>query len=238
MIMGTSLPGLTVSAVSALMVVRFLVLGCQERDCDRTWANALFALAAIALVVGPLAFFQIVPAVVGYSLLCLALVSLYLFDLIREERTRRRRVASLTPRPSAEPIPTVWVAIAAASVLMLAPYVVLNEQRGAALMVALCACMMAGIAWRIASAPVQLAGDDIQTERMCERASRTRKAGLSAVLAIGSVFVFMSFVNADLPTTLPAQRLLLLVSFVSCAGLWAWVMLYWHLLNRRQHAAS
>jgi hypothetical protein len=105
-------------------------------------------------------------------------------------------------------------------------------------MVGICALVMAGIAWRIASAPVQLRGDDVQSERLRDRASRSLRAGMSAVLAIGSIFVFLSFVNASLPTVPPLQRMLPLVSFVTWAALWAWVMLYWRRLNRLTCAAS
>jgi len=56
------------------------------------------------------------------------LVAGLLFDLMREERARRRRVASLAPRPGRS-CSAVWVAIAVASVLMLVPYVMLKEQR-------------------------------------------------------------------------------------------------------------
>jgi len=203
-------------------------------------ASALsrFVVAFVALVVAVVVFVSIMSPVVGYGILCLALVSVFLFDLVRDEHTRRRRVASLTPRPAADAVPSVWVAIAVASVLMLAPYVILGEQRAAALMVGVCAFVMAGIAWRIASAPVQLEGDDIQTERMRDRASRSRKAGLTAVLAIGSIFVFISFVNADLPSVLPLQRTLLLVSLVTWSGLWAWVTLYGRYLDGLSYSAS
>ncbi|MDP9111548.1 MAG: hypothetical protein M3M96_07950 [Candidatus Eremiobacteraeota bacterium] len=227
-----------IGAVALLCAIVNVGLGIRAGRCDRTSALSRFSVAFIALVVAVLVFVPIVSPVAGYGVLCLALVSVFLFDLLREEHTRRRRVASLTPRPAAEPVPSVWVAIAVASVLMLAPYVILGEQRAAALIVGACAFVMAGIAWRIASAPMQLEGEDIQTERVRDRASRSRKAGLTAVLAIGSIFVFISFVNADLPAVLPLQRTLLLVSLLTWSGLWAWVMLYGRYLDSLSPSAS
>ena len=227
-----------VGAFAVLAAIVNVVLGIRTRRCDTASALSRFVIGFIALVVAVLVFYLIISSVVGYGILCLALVSVYLFDLLREEHTRRRRVASLTPRPAAEVVPSVWVAIAVASVLMLAPYVILGEQRAAALMVGVCALVMAGIAWRIASAPVQLEGENIQTERIQERASRSLRAGLAGVLAIGSIFVFISFVNAELPEVLPLQRILLNVSFVTWAGLWAWVTLYWRYLNGLSSSAS
>jgi len=187
--------------------------------------------ALAALVVGVLVFRSAIVPVVGYGLLCLSLVSVFLFDLLREERARRRRVASLTPRPPADAVPTFWVAIAGLSLLMLGPYVLLGEERPAAVMVGICALVMAGIAWRIASAPLQLEGNDLVAERVRTRASRSLRAGMTAVLAIGSIFVFIAFENAELPIVLPLQHTFLLVSFLGWLGLWAWVMLYWRHLG-------
>ena len=236
--MAASLPALTVSAVGVWAVLTNLVLGARAARCDGASALPRFVVAADALVIALLVFLGVVAPVVGYGMLCVVLVAGLLFDLMREERARRRRVASLAPRPAAEAVPAVWVAIAVASVLMLVPYAMLKEQRAGAVMVGICALVMAGIAWRIASAPVQLRGDDVQSERLRDRASRSLRAGMSAVLAIGSIFVFLSFVNASLPTVPPLQRMLPLVSFVTWAALWAWVMLYWRRLNRLTCAAS
>jgi len=79
----------------------------------------------------------------------------------------------------ADAAPTVWVVIAAISPLMLTPYVVLREQLAPAFMVGVCALIMATIAWRLASSAVQLDGEDLQLERMRERAWRSKRAGLT-----------------------------------------------------------
>ena len=139
-------------------------------------------------------------------------------------------------RPVADIVPTVWVALAVAAGLMLAPYVFLDEQRVAAVIVGFCAFVMAGIAWRIASAPRQLFGEDVRYERVRDRYSRTRKAGVTAVVAIGTIMVFMSFVNYNLATVLPLQRTLLSVSWWTWALSGVSLILYCTYLGR--HAAS
>jgi hypothetical protein len=236
--MVASQPVLLVSGFAVLAAILFVVLAARAARCDVGTALSRFAVAAVALVIAMLVFLRVASPVVGYGMLCLALVSVYLFDLLQEERARRRRVASLTPRPAAEATPAAWVAIAAASVLMLAPYVILGEQRAAALMVGICALVMAGIGWRVASAPVLLKGDDVRSERIRDRALRFRRVGLSAVVAVGSIMVFIGFVNRDLPAVLPLQRILSSASFVTWAGLLAWVMLYWQHLDRQSCSAS
>ncbi len=209
---------LAVDAVAVLMALVHAVLGIRSGRCDPQYARAHFTIAFVALAFTLLIFFQIVSPVVGYSLVCLAGAGFQLFDLFQDEHMRKRRVASLAPRAAAETVPTVWVALAVACGLMLAPYVILDEQRVPAVIVAACAFVMAGIAWRIASGPVQLHGDDIRSERLRDRASRSRKAGVTAVVGMGTVMVFISFINYDLPTVLPLQRALLDLSW------WTWAL--------------
>ncbi len=121
---------------------------------------------------------------------------------------------------------------------MLTPYVVFGEQRAAALMVGMCALVMAAIAWRVASAPVHLAGGDVQLERIRDRVMRSRRAGITAVLAVGIIFVFISFVNAELPVVMPVQRIFHVASLVMWAALWAWEAWYVHNLDRSSCSAS
>ena len=235
--LGTDFLGLTVSAFVALAAIIYLGIGLRMRRRDELSALPRFIVAFVGLALATLVLLGTIEPTVGYGVLCLALVWVYLFDLLRAEHARRRRVASLTPRPVAEAVPIVWIAITVASVLMLAPYVIRAEQRDAALMVGICVLAMAGIAWRIASAPVQLKGEDIQFERVRDRASRSRKSGMSAVVALGSVMVFIAFVNVSLPAVLPWQRILYLVSLVTWAAVWAWVALYWRHLDRLSRSA-
>lgn len=121
------------------------------------------------------------------------------------------------------------------------PYVLLDEQRIAALLVGFCVLAMAAIAWRVASAPAQLAGEDVRSERVRDRTMRGVRSGITAVLAVGSVFVFISFENADLPSVIPLQRALQVVSeavwatFASSVILW-WTWGAWHV--RRLGRAS
>ena len=217
---------LAVAAVCALAAVVYAGRGTREQR---------LVVAPVALAIGVLVGLGIVAPVVAYGLLCLTMVSVF---LVREERTRRRRVASLAPRPAVDAVPIVWIASAATSALMLTPYVVFGQQRAAALLVGACALVTAAISWRIASAPIELEGTDIRSERLRDRASRFRRAGLTAVLAIGIVFVFISFVNSELQVVMPVERIFLYASLVAWASLWAWVAWYVHRLDRLSCAAA
>lgn len=229
---------LVFGAVALLSAAVHVVLAVRVGRRSTASAFALFAVAAVSLAVAVLVVLRAVSPIVGYAVLCLSLASFQLFDLLQDEHARRRKVASLAPRPAAETVPAIWVGVAAASVLMLVPYVLHGEERAAALVVGICALVMAGIAWRIASAPVQLYGEDVRAERLRDRASRSRKAGVSAVIAIGCIYAFMSFANSGLPAVLPWQRLLLAVSLAVWAALGASVVLYSRYLDHLSRTAS
>jgi multisubunit Na+/H+ antiporter MnhB subunit len=231
---------LLVAAVALLVALLNGYRGIRSRHCDPTWARSNFVVALVAFAIAVVVLLRVISPVVGYSLVCLALAGFQLADLLQDERERaqQRRVALLAPRPTAEVAPTVWVALAVASVLPLTPYVLLNEERAAAAIVGICALVMAAIAWRIASAPVMLYGEDVESERRRDRSSRTRKAGVTAVIAMGSVMVFISFVNYNLPAVLPLQRTLLGVSSWTWALSGASVFLYSLYLGRLRDSTS
>ncbi len=231
---------LAVAAVALLAASLYTVHGIRSRRCDPPHARALFVTAAIALLITVLMLVKAVSPVIAYGILCLALAGFQLASLLQDERVRarQRRAALLTPRAPADLVPTIWVVLAVATGLMLMPYIALNVQAAAAVIVALCTFLMAGVAWRIASAPQQLFGDDVQYERARDRSSRTRKAGVTAVIAMGTVMVFMVFVNYDMQTVAP---LLLTLQDVS---LWTWALsgaswiAYSSYLGFRQSSAS
>lgn len=145
---------LAIAASNFVAAIAYGILGIRNRRCDPPYARAFFVTASVAVVIGLLVLFQIVSPVIGYSLLCLALAGFQLADLLQDEhaRARQRRIALLAPRPAAEVVPTVWVSMAIAAGLMVAPYVILDKQRVAAAIVAICAFVMAAIAWRASPA--------------------------------------------------------------------------------------
>ena len=231
---------LLTAAVAVVATIAYGILAFRNRQCDPPHARALFVTAVVALFIAVTVLLEAISAVVGYSLLCLTLAGFQLADLLQDERARaqRRRVALLAPRPAADVLPTVWVALAVAAGLMPAPYVFLDVQPVGAAIAAFCAFVMAGIAWRIASAPRQLFGEDVRYERKRDRYSRARKAGVTAVVAMGSVMVFISFVNYNLTTVLPVQRTLLTVSWWTWALSGVSLILYCAYLARQSTSAS
>jgi hypothetical protein len=217
-----------ITVVAALVGVVCLLTALRARRCGEPSA-ARYAIAAAGFVIAALVALRGLEPVVGYSLVCLSLASVFLADLLVDERARRRRIASLSPRPAADRVPTVWIAITLLSTLTLVPYVAGGTDVAAALIAGASAIAMAAIAWRVASAPTHLTGDGCQedphAEYIRDRASRARRTGLTCVVAIGNVAVFAVFVNPTPPTVGGLGRVTglgLLLLWASLVGWQAW----------------
>ncbi len=217
-----SSPVLFVFAFALFAVCVYVFTATRLSPDDHSSANARYAVAAFSLLLGVLAMVRLLAPVVTYSLLCLGITSIYAFDLVREERLRTVRVASLAPRGRLDTVPAIWIGIAIASTLMLVPYFLLGEEVVAASIVTACAIAMATIAYRILGAPMLLCGGDAAAERLRDRARRSTRVGLTCVVAIGTVFVFISFVNGRLAFVTPAQQALNIAAPALWAALWMW----------------
>ncbi len=195
------------------------------RCCGQS-ARARYGVGIAALVIGALVLFGLIDPVIAYAVICLLLASLYVVDLLQEEHARRRRVASLVPRPRVDYILGIWTAVAALSAALVIPYVFAGRSSVAALIVAACAVAMAAVAWRVASAPVQLLGGDPEAERKADRVARALKTGVTSVIAVGSVMVFASFTDQTSVAATSVERGVNVLAFSLWAGLLAWVILY------------
>lgn len=221
-IAGTAIFGAFVNLWSGIAVSRMKAAGCTDDDTRlRPSAASRYTTAAAAFLVAAAVLTGFLSAVIGYGILCVLIVANFVVDLVREERARRRRAALLQRSRRVDIVLALWIVIALVSPLLLVPYAFDPVARIAALLVALCVLMMAGIAWRIASAPPILFGDDVEAELMQDRCIRTRRAGLTCVLAIGTVFVFLSFVRSP-----QVGGTFVVASLVAWVGVWLWQSLY------------
>jgi amino acid transporter len=155
-----------IDATALLAAGTYGYMGWREMRADPPFAPGRFAVSFAALAVAALVGFRVMLPVVGYALLAIALVSVFVYDEILEERSRRRRVASLNPRPPVNWQLLLWIGLAAGS-------------------------------------------------------------------AIGIIFVFTSFVNADLASPLPVQYTFQKIAFVAMVSILAWTFLLGRMLDRR-----
>lgn len=221
-IAGTAIFGGLVNLWSGISVAGMQSTQCIDDETRvRPSAASRYVTAGAAFLAAVAVLSGILSAVIAYGILCVLLVANGVVDLIREERVRRRRAALLRRSRRLDPVLAMWIAIALASALVLVPYAFDTSTRAAAALVAACVVAMAAIAWRIASAPPIPFGDDLAAELALDRQIRARRAGLTCVLAIGTVFVFTSFVPSR-----EAGMELVLASFVAWVGVWLWESLY------------
>ena len=221
---------IVVTATATLAGVIYIASPLRP-DCLRS-VSATFGVGVVAFAIAALVMSGLIAPVIAYAVLCLSMVSVYVVDLVQEEHARRRRVASLSPRPRADLIPAIWTVVAALSAAMVTPYIFEESNQVAASIVGACAIAMAAIAWRIASAPLQLLGNDPEAERNADRASRARRAGITSVLAVGIVFVFANFVNPTPGAENSVERAVPYLAFFIWVGLWVWESLYVRRLDR------
>jgi hypothetical protein len=215
---------IVVSATGVLAGVVYL--GVARRACGGHSAAARYFVGVGSLLVAAAVGLAVLEPIIGYALVCLFMVLAYAVDLVQDERARRRRVASLAPRSRAELLPALWTIVAALSAGMTVPFALAGHQTVAAYIVAACTLIMAATAWRLASAPMQLTGDNPREERVEERASRALRSGISSALAVAIVFVFSSFALKGVTTSLPVEHQILTLSFALWIVIWATTALY------------
>lgn len=223
------------SSFSALIGIGILVVALYEKRRGEDSAPTHFALASVALAIAALEALGALAPVVGYSVLCLALASSFLVGLMFDERARRRRVALLAPRPAIDLVPMLWIVITSLSMLALVPYLLGGIAVGPALGTAGCAIAMVAIAFRIASAPMQLIGEDPQAERLRDRRFRSRRTGATCVIVVGVIFAFVTFANETSPALGGLGRAISIATTIVWVGLALWQIAY----DRRNfHAAA
>lgn len=198
----------------------------QRADDERERKGALprYGVAVIAFCIAGALLAGIVSPVIAYAILCLAIVGRAVADQMAEERAPRRRSALIGRVRRVDPVLVTWMALAGVASLVLVPWLLDGAYRVATGAVALCVLTMLGIAWRIASAPPLLFGNDIEAEQVVDRETRAIRTGNACVIALAAVFFFMVFVGEELRFALPV----VLVS----VGLFAWKSIYSRHLSR------
>lgn len=228
---------LPLSATCALMGVVFLAIALRRRaGSEPASAYPVYLFAATGFAIAALVWLRAIAPIIGYDVLCVTPAGFYLADLLEDERERRRRVALLAPRPPVEMVPAIWIGVTALATTAPLLWFVLGsagrvqELIAQALITWLCALAIVAIAWRIASAPMQLTGEDPHAEQLRERVLRARKAAISCAVALGIV---NAFITVAMQTTVlagaDAEKWILQALWF---GLIIWQFLYTYLISR------
>ncbi len=189
---------------------------------ERIPAVPRYILAGVSFGTACALLANVVPPTVAYAILCLALAARCVIDQIAEERATRRRSAVLGRSRRVDRVLLIWMALAAVSTLFLIPLILAQADRVAAIVVTGCAAAMVAVAWRIATAPPLLLGDDLEAEQIVDRETRATRTGMACFFAVATSAVFLGFNGSAVA---PA---FLLLGF----GLAAWMLLYARRLGR------
>jgi hypothetical protein len=185
-----------------------------------------YVTAFVLVLIGCAVLTGVFSPAVAYGVMCLALSCRLAAGLLAEERERARgrRAALLQRTLRIDPVLLVWIAFAALSTLLVVPSITVAEQRAAAGSVALSVVVMVFLAWRIATAPTLLSGDDIEAELVVDRTRRIRRTGGVAMVAVAAALVYAG-IGAG-------SRSLSLAGFALYAVIGIWLMVYLRLVSR------
>lgn len=169
-------------------------------------------------------FSNLLAPTTAYACMCLALVVRCITDQVAEERAPRRRSALLGRVRHVDPILLIWIGFAALSSLVLLPALLDSASRATAIPVALCVAGMIVVAWRIASAPPLLSGDDLEAEEIVDSETRVTRTGNTCVASISPAIAYILFFGLPRGTTLVPT--IYLAPTIVWVGLLVWKTLY------------
>jgi hypothetical protein len=185
-----------------------------------------YVAACVFFLIGCAVLTHVLSLTVAYGFFCLAAASRLVAGLLAEERERARgrRAALLQPAPRIDPVLLVWIALATLTTLVFVPSLLVADQRAVAGIVAISVALIVFLAWRIATAPTLLSGDDVEAELVVDRTRRIRRTGSTALVAIAAASFYAS-IGAG-------SKTLFLVGMALYAVIAIWLMIYLRLASR------
>ena len=159
------------------------------------------SVGVLTIIMAPIALIPAIPFVLPYSLSCVAMAVAVLFSYLHFRRATERRVAPLVRR-------TVWaslspLAVAATCVCLVgaALFAAYPQFRAGVLVVIAAAIVLFAVAWRVATAPAILFGDDSQLEYLVDEHLRFSRAMNMLALVCAPATVLVALAWATLPPT-------------------------------------
>ncbi len=158
----------------------------EGRSLQLGWAVAL-----IAFVCAGLSWFTDVPQQLWYAVLCVCLAGSFGIAYLNLRSATKRRSALLRQRSAAAP---TWVfLVAVLSALSLLVYADTIQMAVAAWFVTLSCIFTVFLAWRVATMPALLIGDDSVVELFVDERLRRIRTGAVLTFAVVPQFVYASF---------------------------------------------
>jgi hypothetical protein len=166
--------------------------GIFGRGYGRLFTVLCVAAAGMEFVPG-------VPYVLPYAIICIGLALITYLGYIQFRRAADRRVAPLERRSVLAALPLISIVSMLGALAAALMFTIYPPLRLGALAVAAATLLLGVTAWRIATAPSLLLGEDPQVEYAIDQRLRVGRATGIAVLACAPGGVFAAFAGATLP---------------------------------------
>lgn len=174
------------------------VLAEREEAEANTGHYARYA-GVFTIVIAPLAVLPTVPAVLPYSLFCVALAGATLLSYLHFRRATERRVAALLPRNPWASLSPVGIVATAICLLGASLFAVYPQYRLGVIVVIASSVVLLFVAWRVAVAPALLLGNDSQVEYVVDEHLRHARATNLLTLACAPALFLVEIAVATLP---------------------------------------
>jgi hypothetical protein len=167
----------------------------EEIKARPTWLYVGAASTIAILVV--LEMTSRIPPFAAMALWSLILASC-MNPALRSGRSAKKRVAVLRPRRTADSLPPPWLlALAVAATAILVMVSASPHERMQGFLIACSSALIAVMAWRFASSPTILRGNDPLVEECLDRLLRFYRARNLILLAVSQLFFFQMFAMQD-----------------------------------------
>jgi hypothetical protein len=174
------------------------VLAARERAEGNTDAYSRL-VGVLTIVMAPIALIPAIPFVLPYSISCVAMALSILFSYLRFRRATERRVAPLVRRTVWASLPPLAVAATLVCLAGAALFAAYPQFRAGVLVVIVAAAVLFAVAWRVATAPAILFGDDSQLEYLVDEHLRVSRATNLLALVCAPPTVLVALAWATLP---------------------------------------
>ena len=171
----------------------------ERESAEGNTSAYLRVVGILTILLAPSALIPAIPFVLPYSLSCIAMAAAILLSYLRFQRATQRRVAPLVRRnvwASLSPLGLAATGVCLAGACAFAAY---PQFRFGVAVVVVAVVVLLAVAWRVATAPAILFGNDSQLEYLVDEHIRFSRATNLLALACAPPTVLVALAWATLP---------------------------------------
>jgi hypothetical protein len=171
---------------------RLLDAAMRRKSMENLSPNLGRTAGVLSLLLALIGALVPIPPIVLYAVFCLGFPGFLGVAYLQLRNRQTKRVAQIDVRTAFTVLPTYWYGVAVVAALL--PTVDLRSAtlRIPAAIVIFCAFALIVTAWRLATMPALLSGDDVPVERFVDDRLRFIRTATTLIFAPGVVFVYFS----------------------------------------------